>query len=660
VTDPAPVATPKRRKQATRAGDTVLVTGASGFVGTHLVPALVAAGRTVRALVRSEAAAEKVRGLAPSGVEIAFGSMEDDGSLRAAADGCGLVYHLAGSYRGTPAALQAVHVAGTAKLLRAVAPEARVVLLSSTSVYGWDQPWPADHDTPPRPASAYGSAKLAAERLVLARPTGSSVVARTTILYGVGDEHGMLARAVRLLRRGVRRWPGTGDNRIHLTHVDDLVAGLLALADPGRGGGVFLFAGPEAAPVRRIFGLLAEGAGLPAPRFGLPAGVLRPLGTAVDRAWLAAGREGEAPLSRHSVDVLTRDRAYSPARAVTELGWEATVGLDEGVPPVGAWLAERARIARSAHDSGEKRANVAAVASGNAATPAAELGVDWRSYFSDPDEGLGTVYERFALDDVLRAAIARTGARSVLHAPLFGMMGIPGVDAVFLAREGTRVGLVDFVPERMDAVVGLWKELGLEPECHLVPSAHPATWPERLPARYDLAFSFAALWWFDDPWAVLAAQARWADQGVLTCVPNRNVFMRARALLWHQDLFGRLNQEALDRHKLVEAGARIGLQPVDTGLFDIPPFPDTSVPIAKVMRAMLGKKPDQPSEGALDPKKWAWSILPYLRGEQPDLEQRVRKLGTLERTMPEAVQPAWAHHRYTLFVPAGQVQEPSR
>jgi hypothetical protein len=172
-------------------------------------------------------------------------------------------------------------------------------------------------------------------------------------------------------------------------------------------------------------------------------------------------------------------------------------------------------------------------------------------------------------------------------------------------------------------------------------------------------FSFAALWWFEDPWAVVAAHTRWADKAVLTCVPNKNVFIRVREHSWHKGLFERLNLEALDRGALVAAGQRLGLDAVDTGLFDIPPFPDTSVPLAKVARAMLGKKQReaQPTDDAAgEPAKpaWAWSIIPYLTGEQPDLEQRVAKLAAWERFLPGPMAPGLAHHRYTLFVPAAR------
>ena len=624
----------------------ILVTGASGFIGLHLARALAGEGRPVRALVRSDEAEAAVRQAAGS-AEIARGDLGDADSLQRAAAGCDLVYHLAGTYRGSPAELHSAHVAGTARVLRAMEPIARMVMVSSTSVYGWERDWPADHTTPPRPTSAYGRAKLAAEQLVLARPEGNTVVARPTITYGVGDTHGMLARAVRLLGRAPRRFPGSGENRIHLLHVDDLVRGLILLGHKGEG--VFVLAGPEARPLRDILNLLAAGAGLPPPAFGLPAPVIRPLARGLEAAWSLTGRSGEAPISAHSVDVATRDRAYSSARAYEELGWAPIVSVEDGVPEVGAWLARTAPARRPLPGfeapGQEDRADA--------------LGFDWRGYFDDPDEGLGTVYERFALADVLESAVARTGATSVLHAPMFGMMGIPGLDAIFLARRGLRVGLLDFDAERLAAVRAQWVELGLEPETHLVPGPDPSGWPERLDAEYDLVFSFAALWWFDDPWGVLAAQARWAGKGVLSCVPNKNVFMRMRARLWHKDLFQRLNEEALDAGAQSHAAAALGLRPVDTGLFDIPPFPDTSVPLAKVVRSVLGKQSDAPV-GELGDGAWKWSILPYLKGEQPDLKDRIDRLGALERHLPGPIAPTWAHHRFTLFVPRSAAADAGR
>jgi nucleoside-diphosphate-sugar epimerase len=629
----------------------ILVTGASGFIGLHLVRALAAAGHDVRALVRSDEGAQRVRAFLPAGaagLDVAYGDMGDPDSLRRAAKGCDLVHHLAGPYKGSPAELHATHAQGTANLLGGLEPGTRVVLLSSMSVYGWDRAWPADHLTPPRPTSAYGVAKLAAEQLVLGWTDGETVVARTTIVYGAGDVHGMVARIVRLLQRRLVWFPGPGTNRIHLIHVADLVAGLPLLNE--KGSGVFVFGGPEAVPLERIVALVAQGANLPSPRFGVPPSALRPVAAGLEAAWSAMGLAGEPPLTRHSVEVATRDRAFSWARADAELGWRPKVALDVGLPAVAAHLAGT----QPASPTGETEDGGQATVASASLRPDSPLptwyGFNWRAYLTDPDEGLGTVYERFALDRVLESAIERTGATSVLHAPAFGMLGVPGLDAILLARRGIRVGLLDFDQERFDYARSLWSEFGLPAETHLVPSPDPATWPDQLPAEYDLVFSFAALWWFEDPWAVLAAQARWARKGLLVCVPNRNVFMRMRSLLWHRDLFHDLNEEALDPAAIARAAESWGFSPVEEGLFDIPPFPDTSVPLANVLRLARGSR--KKDGGPADQGAWSWSILPFLRGEDPGLEERVQRLVPFERHMPSAVAPHLAHHRYDLFVPA--------
>jgi hypothetical protein len=224
------------------------------------------------------------------------------------------------------------------------------------------------------------------------------------------------------------------------------------------------------------------------------------------------------------------------------------------------------------------------------------------------------------------------------------MMGIPGLDAALLAGRGVRVGIADTDAERLEAVVGLWERLGLAVQPHLL-DPDPAAWPADLGVHYDLVFSFAALWWFDDPWKVVEAQARWADKALVTSVPNKNVFMRLRAALWHRRLFEELNEDALDTGHLAGLAPSLGMHVVESGLFDMPPFPDTSVPLAKVLRAARGRSATaDDGDGG-----WSWSILPYLEGEADDLPERIERIGAFERHFPRVLAPAWAHHRYVVM-----------
>jgi hypothetical protein len=127
--------------------------------------------------------------------------------------------------------------------------------------------------------------------------------------------------------------------------------------------------------------------------------------------------------------------------------------------------------------------------------------------------------------------------------------------------------------------------------------------------------------------------------------------MKLRSLVWHRDQFRHLNEEALDPVAITEAAARVGLRPTGTGLFDIPPFPDTSVPLAKGLRRILGSRRESGPAAANSPAAWRWSILPHLDGDDPELGDRVERLTAFERHLPAVIAPHLAHHRYILFMP---------
>ena len=611
----------------------VLVTGASGFIGRHVVAALVAAGEDVVAPVRSPEAA--ARAAAPTEglsldrrsttaqrqapVRVALVAPGDVGALREAARGCDRVVHLAGPYRGDARTMVEAHVRGTQQLLAALEDGARVVHVSSTSVYGWERPWPADHATPPEPRTPYGRAKVLAERLVRGWPRGTGVVVRPTIVHGPGDVGGMVPRAwsVLLRARGRLVLPGDGCNRVHLLAVGDLVPALLAALDRGRG--TYVVGGPGPAPIADVLGVLADEAGVPPPRFAVPAGLARAGGRVLDGAWGLVGARGEAPVSAHSIDVVTRDRAFDWRRAHEDLGWTPVVGLEDGLRATARWLraaapSSRALLALAARDPRPRPDPVAA--SGTAAEP----GPPWRPYFVDSDEGLGTVYERFRLAEVIDRALELTSGRSVLHAPGFGMTGIPGLDAVFQARAGLRVGYADVVPERIAAVEGLWRELRLPLETATLPWPDTSTWADALPRGYDLVVSFAALWWCPDPWQALAACAAVAERGLMVSVPNRTAILAARERVWHRAMFDDLRREVMDRDRFrAEVGA-LGLEVLEEGLLDLPPFPDTAIPLRQVVMAAAARlrRPRTAGDGGAGASPSAEAGRP--RGEEGGLE----------------------------------------
>lgn len=255
-----------------------VVTGGSGFIGSHLVRALLAKGRTVRVV---DDFSTGRRGLVPAGVELLEGDVNDVAD--AAVRGAEVVFHLA-AMPSVPRSIQepvASHRAtatGTVAILRAAerAGVRRVVLASSSSVYGETPVLPKREDMPPQPMSPYAAAKLAAEfycRSWAAHTKLETVCLRFFNVYGPKQDPTSAYAAVipifvTALKAG-RPMPVNGDGlqTRDFTFVGDLVNGLIAAGDaPGISGGVYNVAGGRPVSILEMGRTLAELLGRP-PQF---------------------------------------------------------------------------------------------------------------------------------------------------------------------------------------------------------------------------------------------------------------------------------------------------------------------------------------------------------------------------------------------------------
>ena len=227
---------------------TTFVTGASGFLGGHLVAALLARGDDVRAFVRDST---DTGALEAQGVEVVRGELADPVALARAAAGCPLVFHLAGIVSHEPsrfAELQAVNVDGIRNVLAAVEPDVRVVHVSSVAAVG-----PAsspDHPADERqafPASVarlpYAATKHAGETVALAAAAAGAdvVVANPGFLLGPGDVHRVSTWPVGAYLAGDLRFTTTGG--LSFADVRDVAGGLVTLAERGRRGERTILAG---------------------------------------------------------------------------------------------------------------------------------------------------------------------------------------------------------------------------------------------------------------------------------------------------------------------------------------------------------------------------------------------------------------------------------
>lgn len=252
--------------------DRVCVTGALGFVGSHLCRALIEGGREVvcvDSLVGSYAhgagpatAAE----LAASGRAEVVRADLATAPLEPLLEGVSAVVHLAGlpgvRARHSPADLRTHNVRTATRLVSALGPGRRLVLASSSSVYGEAARGPTPEDCEPAPLNAYAGSKLEAERecLALARRGADVVVARLFTVFGPSQRPDMaFARWIDAIagdrpvpwcaRRGARR---------ELTYVGDAARGLVAALERGRTGEVYNLAGGGSVAVRAALAEIEE------------------------------------------------------------------------------------------------------------------------------------------------------------------------------------------------------------------------------------------------------------------------------------------------------------------------------------------------------------------------------------------------------------------
>ena len=313
----------------------VLVTGATGFVGSHLVEALCRRGDQVTALARSAA---KAAALAPLGVRVVPGDLEDTASLDRAVAGQDVIYHVAGvvAARDEGEFLRA-NRDGTARLVASAsrAGSARFVLVSSMAAAGPSEPnRPLTGSEPPHPVTAYGRSKLAAEAAVTAG-TLPWVIVRPPTVYGPRDRE--VLKVFRMVRLGVAPVFGDGSQQLSAVHGADLAGALVAAGTaPSAAGKIYYACHPEIATSAQLVRAVGTAMGRRVALVPVPSAVGRALLTVTELSARLAGQ----------TTILTRDKANEffqaawtgdPGPLGRDTGWRATHDLASGLADTYRW-----------------------------------------------------------------------------------------------------------------------------------------------------------------------------------------------------------------------------------------------------------------------------------------------------------------------------------
>jgi nucleoside-diphosphate-sugar epimerase len=315
---------------------TVFVTGGSGFVGAALLEALRERGEQACALARSAAAEAAV---VAAGAAAVRGDLTDAEALRAGMAGAELVVHCAAKLLGGPreaAEFHRVNVEGTRAVLEAaratgvprlIFVSTEQVLLGARPLVDADETWPY----PERPAGRYAATKGAAERLLLesATPGLATISIRPRLIWGPGDRT-LLPSLAAAARSGRLRWIDGGGYLTSTTHVRNVVEGILAAAERGRGGEAYFLTDGPPVSFREFVTELLDTQGVRAPTGTVPRWLARTLAQLATAAWRVLPLPGRPPLDPAGLRVAGETCTVRDDKARRELGYEGKVSREQG------------------------------------------------------------------------------------------------------------------------------------------------------------------------------------------------------------------------------------------------------------------------------------------------------------------------------------------
>jgi nucleoside-diphosphate-sugar epimerase len=311
-----------------------LVTGASGFIGSHLVEALVPRDWRVRCLVRRTS---RLKWIPTDDVTLINGAIDTPGEdLDRAVRGVSVVFHLAGLTSATDdLQYTAVNADGTRNIVDAMqrsAPDALLVFCSSLSAGGPARKRPVNETDEPAPISAYGRSKLAAEEVV----TSSGIqylIARPPAVYGPRDTD--ILAAFKLALRGVALRVAPAGQRLSMVHAADLARGLVCAAE-AEGRGLYYMTDGMIHTYESITEQISRAVGKRVKVIGVPVPVAE-MASRADR--LRASLLGTKPLLTPDrvLELSQPDWTCDDTRARLDIDYESSITLPDGIAETAAW-----------------------------------------------------------------------------------------------------------------------------------------------------------------------------------------------------------------------------------------------------------------------------------------------------------------------------------
>ena len=324
------------------------LTGATGFLGSHVARALASQGADLRLLVRPDSNKKNIEGLR---ADLVTGDLRDPASLEKGIAGCEVVYHVAADYRlwvRDPEEMYRANVQGTRAILEAARKNniRRVVYTSSVATMGFTlDSQPADECSPVSIDSMIGPykrSKFMAEQVAIEAARDGMDVVIVNPSTPVGERDIKPTPSGRIIVDFLKRkFPAYVDTGLNLVDVEECARGHIAALEKGRSGERYILGG-ENLTLKQILDKLAAITGLPSPTIRVP--YVLALATGVVDEVINGRIRGKEP--RATIDAVRMGRKkmfVSSAKAESELGWKI-VPVDDALRRAVEWFRENAYV----------------------------------------------------------------------------------------------------------------------------------------------------------------------------------------------------------------------------------------------------------------------------------------------------------------------------
>jgi len=323
-----------------------LVTGGTGFTGSHLVRSLIEEGMEVRVLARPTSKTDFLKDL---DAEIVIGDISERDDLDRAVKGMDKVFNIAAAFRESnlpEKTYWAVNYNGTKNILEACLKYdvSRLVHCSTIGVVSSVATVPSDETASYSPGDVYQQSKCEAEKEVLRfareKKLPASVI-RPCAIYGPGDMR--LLKMFRMIAQRKFYVFGSGKAFYHMVYINDLVSGFILASEKEKAvGEVFIIGGDKYTTLNELFRIIADEFEVNPPKIHFPYKPIEVLSVLMEYAYKPLKKE--PPLYKRRVAFFKKDRAFNISKAKRILGYRPKVDLRKGIHLTAKWYIDNGYI----------------------------------------------------------------------------------------------------------------------------------------------------------------------------------------------------------------------------------------------------------------------------------------------------------------------------